>query len=266
MDKNLNIFNQKYVKNNHIRATNLLKSHKSSLLEEIGSRLIERIFDFKGRYHNSLEIGSRGNTLAKKLLNTKTIDNYYATALDPLVLPKNSKGIVCSPENIPFASSNFDLIISLLSLHSTNNLKKSLISIKNILNDGGVFIAVIPGGKTLKILKNTLINAELEIKKGIYPRVSPMFDLRDIGNLLNQVGFKNPMTDVDIINKKHLDLIDLIHEIRLCGESNALTDKQTNFTVRKLFTKVENDYQNTTRKVDGQIVTTFEFIFLTGLG
>ena len=266
MNNNANIFNQKYVKNNHIRAVKLLENHQSSLLEEVSSRLVERIYDFKRTYNNTLEVGSRGNILAKRLANSKVINNYYTTALDTVAIPQNSKGIVCNPENIPIKLPNFDLIISLLSLHSLNNLKKTLKNIKSILNKDGVFIAVIPGGKTLATLKDTWLKVELEIKKGIYPRISPMSDLRDIGNLLKQAGFINPLTDTDVINKKHLSVMSLMHEIRFCGESNSLADKQLNFTGRHILKKVINDYENISKNKEGDIVTTFVFVFLTGIG
>ena len=67
-----------------------------------------------------------------------------------------------------------EAILSNLSLHWVNDLPGTLIQIRQVLKEDGVFIGSMLGGDSLFELRTDLQLAELEREGGISPRVSPM--------------------------------------------------------------------------------------------
>ena len=67
-----------------------------------------------------------------------------------------------------------DVVISNLALHWINDLPGTLIQIRQVLKEDGVFIGALLGGDSLFELRTALQLAELEREGGISPRVSPM--------------------------------------------------------------------------------------------
>ena len=61
--------------------------------------------------------------------------------------------IIADEEALPFADGSFDLITSILSLHSVNDLPGTLLQIRRVLRPDGLFVAALFGGETLKELK-----------------------------------------------------------------------------------------------------------------
>ncbi|KAK5772089.1 hypothetical protein PVK06_048358 [Gossypium arboreum] len=90
-----------------------------------------------------------------------------------------------------------DLVISCLGLHWTNDLPGAMIQCKLALKPDGLFLAAILGGETLKELRIACTMAQMEREGGISPRVSPLAQVRDAGNLLTRAGFALPGVDVD---------------------------------------------------------------------
>jgi NADH dehydrogenase [ubiquinone] 1 alpha subcomplex assembly factor 5 len=64
--------------------------------------------------------------------------------------------------------------MSNLALHWINDLPGTLIQIRQVLKEDGVFIGALLGGDSLFELRTALQLAELEREGGISPRVSPM--------------------------------------------------------------------------------------------
>ncbi|MCP6711136.1 class I SAM-dependent methyltransferase, partial [Klebsiella pneumoniae] len=57
--------------------------------------------------------------------------------------------VVVDEERLPFAAVSLDLVVSLLSLHWTNDLVGALVQIRRALKPDGLFIGALFGGQTL---------------------------------------------------------------------------------------------------------------------
>ncbi|GJM87753.1 hypothetical protein PR202_ga03743 [Eleusine coracana subsp. coracana] len=71
------------------------------------------------------------------------------------------------------------------------------------LKPDGLFLAAILGGETLKELRIACTIAQMEREGGISPRMSPLAQVRDAGNLLTRAGFTLPGVDVDHYTVKY---------------------------------------------------------------
>ncbi|OVA00131.1 Methyltransferase type 11 [Macleaya cordata] len=106
--------------------------------------------------------------------------------------------VVGDEEFLPIQESSLDLVISCLGLHWTNDLPGAMIQCRLALKPDGLFLAAILGGETLKLeLRIACTVAQMEREGGISPRLSPLAQVRDAGNLLTRAGFALPGVDVD---------------------------------------------------------------------
>lgn len=85
--------------------------------------------------------------------------------------------IVADEERLPFGEASLDLVVSLLSLHWTNDLVGALVQIRRALRPDGLFIGAMLGGATLTELRQSLLIAESEIGRGAGARVSRSEDV-----------------------------------------------------------------------------------------
>ncbi|XP_040940252.1 putative methyltransferase At1g22800, mitochondrial isoform X3 [Gossypium hirsutum] len=156
-----------------------------------------------------------------------------------------------------------DLVISCLGLHWTNDLPGAMIQCKLALKPDGLFLAAILGGETLKELRIACTVAQMEREGGISPRVSPLAQVRDAGNLLTRAGFALPGVDVDEYVVRYNSALDLIEHLRAMGETNALLQR-TNILKRETALATAAIYDSMFAAEDGTIPATFQVIYMTG--
>jgi SAM-dependent methyltransferase len=172
--------------------------------------------------------------------------------------------IVLDEEILPFAPDTLDLAISALSLHWINDLPGAFAQIMNCLNPDGLFLASLYGQETLIELRDCLSTAELELKGGISPRLSPMISIQDAGALLQRAGFALPVVDLDRIQVTYPHPLALLHDLRNMGETNALFNRSFTIMPRSLLSRTFELYQERYGLPDGRIFATFDVVTLTG--
>jgi SAM-dependent methyltransferase len=172
--------------------------------------------------------------------------------------------ILGDEERLPFSGERFDLAVSLLSLHSVNDLPGSLIQIRRALKPDGLFIGALLGGSTLTELRQSLTQAESEVEGGVSPRVAPFADLRDIGGLLQRAGFALPVTDSDIVRVRYANAFALMRDLRQMGLTNALNDRRRTPLRRATLIRAAEIYAERFGEPDGRIPATFEIVWLSG--
>ena len=182
--------------------------------------------------------------------------------LEPGFLPEG--GVAFDEEFLPFAPGSLDLYASVLTLHAVNDLPGALSQIQRSLAPGGVFVAALFGGETLRELRAVLSQAEIEIDGGLSPRVSPFADVRDGGALLQRAGFAAPVTDADTITVRYEHPLKLLADLRGMGETNALTERRRVFLKRPVLLRASAIYLERYRGDDGRVPATFQILYLTG--
>jgi SAM-dependent methyltransferase len=165
---------------------------------------------------------------------------------------------------LPFAPASLDLIVSALSLHWVNDFPGMLSQIHSVLKPGGLFLAAVWGGDTLIELRDCLQTAELELRGGVTPRLSPMIAIKDAGMLLQRAGFFAPVADHDRLSVTYPHPLALLHDLRKMGETNALYHRWANCTPRTIFARAFEIYQERYSLADGQIVATFDAVTMMG--
>ena len=172
--------------------------------------------------------------------------------------------VVMDEERLPFADASLDLVVSLLNLHWTNDLVGALIQIRQALKPDGLFIGAIFGGETLTELRQSLLQAEIDLFGGAGPRVSPFADAIDGAGLLQRAGFALPVADIDRVTVRYDHPIKLMADLRAMGETNVLFDRDRRPLSRAVIGRMSEIYAERFALPDGRIPATFEIISLTG--
>jgi NADH dehydrogenase [ubiquinone] 1 alpha subcomplex assembly factor 5 len=234
------------------------------LFKEIAERLADRLTDFKRRFPIALDLGAHTGVLADTLMGRGGIQVIVQTDLSLVMLEETSgPRVACDEEYLPFAENVFDLVISGGSLHWVNDLPGTLAQIKRILKPEGLFLAMFPGGESLKELRQSLEAAEQHVTGGLSPRVSPFIDVRDAGALLQRAGFSMPVADSDKITAYYQEPLTFFSDLREWGESNTLVSRRKHFTRRNVLFEAAEYYARTFKREKG-IPVTFEFVTMTG--
>ncbi len=167
-------------------------------------------------------------------------------------------------EYLPLEAQSADLIISLQSLHLTNDTPGLMMQIRQALKPDGLFLGCMAGSGTLGELREALLQAESELTGGVSPRVMPLADVRDAGGLLQRAGFALPVTDIENVTVRYDNMFALLADIRAMGMANSLTGRARKPVSRRFFMRAAQIYAERFSDPDGRIRATFSFIWMSG--
>lgn len=175
-----------------------------------------------------------------------------AWSLDALVVP--------DADVLGLREGAHDLVIDDLSLHWADDPVGRIVQGARALRPDGVYLATLFGGRTLMELRTALAEAEVEATGGLSPRVAPMGEVRDLGDLLGRAGLALPVADVTPYDVSYADALALMRDLRAMGEANALAGRVRTFSRRDVLLGGAARYPLT----EGRAVARFEVVTLTG--
>jgi SAM-dependent methyltransferase len=234
------------------------------LAVEAGERLADRLDDVRRRFPRALDLGCRDGLVTRLLQGRGGIG--WLVSLDPAAAFARrapAPQIVADADLLPFADRSFDLVLSNLLLHWTNDLPGALVQLRRILRPDGLLLASLWGGETLSELRSVLLDAELAEEGGAGPRVSPFADVRDLGGLLQRAGFALPVVDSDTLEVTYADALALMRDVRAMGEANAVHERRRGFSRRATLARAAALYAERFARADGRIVASFQLVTLT---
>ncbi len=241
------LFDDNARKRSHQKAELHFRQH-DFLFRHVCDDIVERLSMIRGDIKNVLCLGTRvPASFESTLKNRAGVKRMTISALD----------------KAPFTKI-FDCIISPLSLHNVNHLPVVLKHIRHSLKPNGVFLAALPGEKTLHELRASLIETETALKNGTSPRVLPFIDKEQIGHQLLQAGFTLPVIDRDLLTVTYRDIYALMHDLRYMGESNILTGRNKIYPGKSFFEHAQTVYHERFAYPDGRLPATFDLMYLIG--
>ena len=261
----LRVFDRRAVRLHRARAARA-PAAADFLVNESAERLADRLDDVTRHFPLALDLGCRDGALARVLAGRGGIETLvHADSVFAYVqrVPAATPRLVAEAEALPFRRHAFDLVLSNLDLHWTNDLPGALLQLRHMLKPDGLLLAALFGGETLTELSRVLIEAELAEEGGIGPRVSPSADIRDIGMLLQRAGFALPVVDSDTVEVTYADALALMRDLRAMGETNAAVERRRSFTRRATLARAAALYGDRFGRSDGRIPASFEIITLT---
>jgi SAM-dependent methyltransferase len=234
----------------------LARADEDFLLREMCARLGERLDEVKRPFARVLDISSHGR-IGEYIPESAQVERLVSMS------PVGAPDVRADEEYLPFAAASFDLVIACGSLHFVNDLPGTLAQIKRLLKPDGLLLAMLPGSETLKELRSAFEAAELALRGGISPRVSPFVEVRDAGALLQRAGFALPVVDREVIDVSYEHPLKLLRELRRMGQSNALVAAPKGFTPASLVMQMCDYYMRHFSDEQGRIHASFEMVTMT---
>ena len=262
--------------------------------DEVATRLCERLLDINRNFNKVLDFGANACNIARILtapdpdaVSSKPVTEPISTKIGSLVcadtsetllyrdrdLPFNNelnitRDVLHNPEYVPYDPATFDLVLSSLSLHWVNDLPSVLTQINTCLKPDAPLIAAMSGGDSLYELRGSLQLAEQDRLGGIGTHISPLANVRDVGNLLTRAGFKLLTVDVDDIVVDYPNVFALMADLQAMGEANAALRREPGGISRDVLLATESIYRELygEQQEDGTVTipATFRQIYMIG--
>lgn len=237
--------------------------HAHFLMERTAEDVADRLLTVERRFERAAALFCLTPATAQAVLATGKVDEMMRVEADPRLLPAG-EGTVAPPETVPLDPASLDLAVSLLTLHETNDTPGMLVQIRRALKPDGLFLGAMAGGGTLAELRESLLEAEMELAGGAAPRVMPFPDVRDAGALLQRAGFALPVTDLETVTVRYATMFDLMRDLRAMGATNALSERTRKPATRRLFLRAAEIYANRFSDADGRIRASFQIVWMSG--
>ncbi|GAB7353106.1 hypothetical protein MBLNU459_g3648t1 [Dothideomycetes sp. NU459] len=260
------------------------------LRDEIATRLCTRLLDINRDFPKVLDYGANACNVARVLTlpdpdpdSAKPVSEPLSTKIGHITCADTSEAmlnrdidepfnkeinitrdVLQNAEYLPYEPNTFDLVLSSQSLHWINDLPSVLTQINHALKPDAPFIAAMSGGDTLYELRGSLQLAEQERLGGIGTHVSPLADVRDVGNLLGRAGFKLLTVDVDDIIIDYPSTFHLMQDLQAMGESNAALKRTPGPLSKDVMLATDAIYRELYGNEDGSIPATFRTIYMIG--
>ena len=241
------LFDINRVKENKIRSR--ATRSRSYLLKRVFTDLESRILDLTDKWEYGLIEGCKRNDLKK--------------------LSKNNNLTISEFIHNSGKTRSIDLYANLMELHWSNDPYNDFSEKVKLLKPKGQSLCCLFGAETLNELRDSFLKAEIKLFGEPSPRIIPLPEIRDVGNLAAKVGLNNCVVDRDIIKVNYKKILDLFLDIRKMGETNAILRRRKSLMPKKLIQEVEKLYlknfsdKKSEEDVDN-IRATFEVIFLYG--
>ena len=258
------LFDQQLVARRRERALTSSDRNAAFLLEIAGRELAERLDVVERRFENAVELHGGTGIAAREALATGKIDHLSRIETSTAFADNGEAISQAGLDDVPLEAESVNLVLSPLALHLTNDTPGAMVRIRRALKPDGLFLAAIPGSGTLAELRDVLLSAEAELTGGASPRVIPFADVRDIGALLQRVGFKLPVVDAETYTVRYDSLFPLMRDLRAMGMANPLAGRSRLPVSRRFFVRAAELYAERYSDPDGRIRATFSIIYASG--
>jgi len=238
------------------------------LQQEIGKRLIERLAFIKITPSTILDLGSGTGFFSKFLLQqyphatlfnidiaegmlsyANKNNSHYSNQLYPI-------SICADAEFLPLQNNSIDFIFSNCMLQWSFNPQDILKEINRVLKPDGLFLFSTFGPDTLKELKQSFLDFDPN------PHINLFMDMHDMGDLLLQANFIDPVMDMEHFTLTYKTVVDLVQDLRQTGSNRMYptTDIPATFHPKSFREKLIQHYE-LFRTSENRLPATFEIVY-----
>jgi len=243
------------------RAVKRFAAGNDFLMQRAVEDMIERLSTVNLDFNDAVLLFGRTDTVASKLNDCGKIKQTKR------VEESSHLGVadhVALPELLDLPAESADLVMAPMALHWSNDLPGTLIQIRRSLRPNGLMLASLPGPDTLHELRQSLLQAESDIRGGAGNRIDPFTDVRDAGSLLQRAGFSIPVVDQETLTVRYDSALDLIGDLRNFGATQHPQDNTNPQLNRDIIARTVEIYAERFTDPDGRVRATFSSVSMSG--
>lgn len=155
-------------------------------------------------------------------------------------------------EALPLADASVDLVVSSLALQWCD-ARAALREMRRVLRPGGLLMFATTGAGSLAEMRAAWRAADDD------PHVHGFLDMHDLGDLLIQTGFADPVLDVDRLTLTYKDVHSVLRDLKAIGARNAAAGRARALTGKARFRRFQDAYEEL--RVGGVIPATYEIVY-----
>jgi malonyl-CoA O-methyltransferase len=179
----------------------------------------------------------------------------YKRLLAPLTgASGETADVVCADAlALPLPGVCVDLVFSNLALQWVNDLPRAFAEMRRVLRVGGLATFTTFGPDTLKELRAAFARADG------HTHVNRFVDMHDIGDMLVDAGFADPVMDAETLTLSYASPQALMLDLKAIGATNATRGRPRGLTGRRRIGRVFAELERLMR--DGRLPATFEVVY-----
>lgn len=228
------------------------------LQREIGQRMIERLHQIKLQPEVILDLGAGTGVAAAEL--GRIYRQADIIALDfafPMLLLAQRRGrnscLCADMEQLPLADQTVDMIYSNAAIQWSNDLGQIFQEFLRVLKPEGLLMFTTFGPDTLKELRAAWSKADGHTHVSWFP------DMHDVGDMLVQANFTDPVLDVDRITLTYKNVKGLMRDLKGLGAHNVTQNRNRGLTGKAKMKAMLSAYE--AFRQDGRLPASYEVIF-----
>jgi malonyl-CoA O-methyltransferase len=159
---------------------------------------------------------------------------------------------------LPLADNSVDLLVSNLMLQWCNDLPTVFREWVRVLKPQGALLFSTFGPDTLKELRDSWMQVDTA------SHVNLFIDMHDIGDMLWQSGFINPVMDVDWTTRWHIEVMTLVRELKALGAHNITAGRPQGLTGKGKWQAMTQAYEE--HRQSTGLPATYEVIYGYAMG
>ena len=161
---------------------------------------------------------------------------------------------VCADINaLPFAGVCVDLVWSNLALQWVNDLPRAFAEFRRVLKVGGLLSFTTFGPDTLREVRKAFADLDASTHTNRFT------DMHDIGDMLVQAGFADPVMDMEYVTLTFESPHALLAELKAIGATNRTRGRPRGLMGRKRWARAMQRLE--ALRADGRIPATFEVVY-----
>ena len=177
-----------------------------------------------------------------------------ARLLGTRAMARRIPALVCGDAcRLPLAAGTIDLVWSNLTLQWINDASAAFAEFHRVLRVGGLLMFTTFGPDTLKELRAAFAGVDGAT------HVSRFIDMHDVGDMLVQAGFADPVMDMETVTLTYADATTMMRELKAIGAHNATVGRPRGLTGRARWSRVLARLEAFRR--DGRLPATYEVVY-----
>jgi len=169
----------------------------------------------------------------------------------PFLRPHSALLTAADAECLPLRAASLGLVWSNLLLHWLDEPRPTFREVHRTLEVGGLFMFSTFGPDTLRELAGAFGDG--------YAHTQRFTDMHDLGDMLVESGFADPVMDMEVLTLTYAGVDDLLRELRAAGEGCAMHGRRRGLAGKAGWARMR---EACTRLADnGRLPATFEVVY-----
>ena len=238
------------------------------LQREVCKRMLERLDFIRLKPNCLLDAGSGtgwgGRQLAERYPDAQVVSLDIALGMlqaaksrfnwwQKLFGGSRQMAVCADVEALPLAAKSVEMVWSNLALQWCNDLPATFVELHRALKVEGLVMFSTFGPDTLKELRQAFNGVDG------HNHLNRFADMHDIGDMLVQAGFSEPVMDMEYITLTYEDVRGVLQDLKSIGAHNTTQGRGQGLMGKSAFSRFLSNYEKLRR--DGKLPATYEIVY-----